>query len=52
MITKKEIKEKEFNTVMFFREIKNKISHDIKNMSFEQLKKYLDERQLKTAKDK
>lgn len=49
MITNKVKIEKEFDTVKFFRELKDKISQDIKGMSFEQLKKYLDERQLKTA---
>jgi hypothetical protein len=42
--------EKEFDTVGFFREVKNKISLDIKNMSFEQLKEYLNKRQLKPIK--
>jgi hypothetical protein len=38
---------KEFDTVKTFREIKEKISKDIKGMTFEQLQKYLDKTQLK-----
>ena len=33
--------EKDFDTVKTFREIKDKISKDIKGMTFEQLKAYL-----------
>lgn len=39
--------EKEFDTVKTFREIKNKISKDIKGMTFEQLQAYLDKTKLK-----
>lgn len=38
---------KEFDTVKTFREIKNKISNDIKGMSFDQLQSYLDKTKLK-----
>jgi len=38
---------KEFDTVKTFREIKNKISNDIKGMTFEQLEAYLDKTKLK-----
>ncbi len=38
---------KEFDTVKTFRDIKTKISKDIKGMSFEQLQTYLDKTQLK-----
>ena len=38
---------KEFDTVKTFREIKNKISSDIKGMTFEQLEAYLDKTKLK-----
>ena len=38
---------KEFDTVKIFREIKTKISNDIKGMNFEQFKAYLDKSQLK-----
>ena len=34
-------KEKEFDTVRTFRDIKEKISRDIQGMTFEQLKAYL-----------
>jgi hypothetical protein len=40
-------KEKDFDSVKTFREIKEKISKDIQGMSFEQFKAYLTERQLK-----
>ena len=38
---------KEFDTVKTFREIKNKISIDIKGMTFEQLQEYLDKTKMK-----
>ena len=46
MKTKNKI-EKEFDTVKTFREIKQKISNDIKGMTFEQLQVYLDKTKLK-----
>ncbi|CAN5598814.1 hypothetical protein BH11BAC3_BH11BAC3_41550 [soil metagenome] len=46
MITKNKIV-KEFDTVKTFREIKNKISNDIKGMTFEQLQAYLEKTKLK-----
>lgn len=39
--------EKEFDTVKTFREIKDKISKEIKGMTFEQLNAYLESRKLK-----
>ena len=42
--------EKEFDTVKTFRKIKDKISQEIKGMTFEQLKEYLDKKQLTTQK--
>jgi hypothetical protein len=39
---------KDFDTVKTFREIKDKISKDIKGMTFEQLQAYLDKTQLKS----
>lgn len=39
--TKKQTAEKEFDTVKIFRAIKDKISIEIKAMSFEQIKDYL-----------
>jgi hypothetical protein len=41
---------KEFDTVKTFREIKNKISKDIKGMSFEQLTAYFEKTKLKPKK--
>ncbi len=38
---------KEFDTVKTFREIKTKISSDIKGMTFDQLQAYLDKTRLK-----
>lgn len=38
---------KEFDTVKTFREIKNKISKEIKGMTFEELQAYLDRTKLK-----
>ncbi len=38
---------KDFDTVKTFREIKDKISKDIKGMTFEQLQAYLDTAKLK-----
>ncbi len=40
--------EKDFDTVKIFREIKNKISQEIKGMTFEQLNAYLESRKLAT----
>lgn len=40
-------KTKEFDTVKTSRKIKNKISNDIKNMSYEEFRAYLD--QIKSA---
>ena len=39
--TKKTTQEKEFDTVKTFREIKDKISLEMSNMNFEQIKEYL-----------
>ena len=40
-------RKKEFDTVKTFREIKDNISKDIQDMTFEQLKAYLDQTKLK-----
>jgi len=42
---------KGFKAVKFMREVRDKISEDIKDMSFEQIKKYFEERKLKTAQN-
>lgn len=39
--SKKPVKEKEFDTVKTFRAIKDKISLEMANMNFEQIKEYL-----------
>lgn len=41
MKTKKENQKKEFDTVKTFRKIKDKISTDLKGMSFDEIKAYL-----------
>lgn len=47
----KEIKtEKEFDTVKFFREVKEKIAKETEGMTFLELKEYLNRRKLKLAK--
>jgi hypothetical protein len=38
---------KDFDTVKFFRAVKDNISKDIQGMTFEQLKAYLDKTSLK-----
>ncbi len=38
---KKPVQEKEFDTVKTFRDIKDKISLEMANMTFEQIKEYL-----------
>ena len=43
-------KEKSFDTVKTFREIKEKIARDLSGMSFEQIKIYLKENSLKLQK--
>ena len=40
---------KGFKAVDFMREIRDQISNEIKDMNFEQLKKYYEERRLKLA---
>jgi len=40
---------KDFKAVKFMREVRDKISEDIKEMNFEQLKKYFEERKLRLA---
>ena len=39
--TKKPVQEKEFDTIKTFRAIKDKISLEMTNMNFEQIKEYL-----------
>lgn len=42
---------KDFKAVKFMREVRDKISADIKDMDFEQIKKYFEERKLKQAQN-
>lgn len=42
-------KEKTFDTVKVFREIKEKIAKETEKMSFEEFKSYLDKNKFKTA---
>ena len=46
----KEIVKKDFDAVKFMRDTRDKISLEIQNMNFEELKKYYAERRLKLAK--
>lgn len=50
MKTKKEIKEKEFDAVKIFRDIKEKISNDLTGKSFDEIKEYLRVNSLKLNK--
>ena len=49
MKTKETPKEKEFDTVQFFRAVREKIAKETKGMTFAELKAYLNKRKLKTA---
>ena len=46
MKTKEKIK-KDFDAVKFMRETRDKISSEIQDMNFEELKKYFEQRRLK-----
>jgi hypothetical protein len=43
-------KEKKFDTVKVFREIKEKIAKETENMTFAQFKEYLNKNKLETSK--
>ena len=47
MKTKNKVKEKEFDTVKTFRAIKEKMSLEMSNMNFDQIKEYLKNRSKK-----
>lgn len=47
MKAKQKIKGKEFDTVKTFRAIKDKISKDIADMNFEQIKAYLKDKKVR-----
>lgn len=42
---------KDFKAVKYMREVRDKISEDIKDMSFEQIKKYFEERKINLSKN-
>ncbi len=44
------IKEKDFDTVKFFRAVKEKIAKETKGMSFIEFKQYIGNRKLKTLR--
>ena len=48
---KKTTNEKEFDTVKIFREIKEKISKEIKDMSYEELMEYFEKTKLKAVQN-
>ncbi len=50
MKNKEQIVEKEFDTVKFFRVVKEKIAKETKDMTFSEFKKYIINRTLKTTK--
>lgn len=50
MKTKETIIEKDFDTVKYFRSVKEKIAKETHGMSFAEFKEYLNKRKLKTAK--
>jgi hypothetical protein len=50
MNNKPNVKEKDFDTVRFFREVKEKIAKETKGMSFAEFKENLNQRKLKLVK--
>lgn len=50
MKNKEKTKKKEFDTVKFFREVKEKIAKETKGMTFVEFKEYLNKRKLKVAR--
>lgn len=50
MKNKKEIKEKDFDTVKFFRAVKDKIARETQGMTFAEFKEYINNRKLKIAR--
>ena len=49
MKTKDQVKEKEFDTVEFFRAVKERISKETQGMTFKEFKEYISKRKLKTS---
>jgi len=50
MKNNEQVKEKEFDTVKFFRAVKEKIAAETKGMTFAEFKQYINNRKLKTVK--
>lgn len=50
MNNKTKRKEKEFDTVKFFREVKEKIAKETKGMTFAEFKEYINRRKLKLTR--
>ena len=50
MSNKEQNKEKEFDTVKFFRAVKEKIAKETEGMTFAELKEYISKRKLKMAR--
>ena len=50
MKNNEQVKEKEFDTVKFFRAVKEKIAEETKGMTFAEFKQYINNRKLKTVK--
>jgi hypothetical protein len=49
-MTKRTKTEKEFDTVQFFREVKSKIAKETANMTFAELKAFINKRQLRLSR--
>jgi hypothetical protein len=49
-MTNNKIKEKEFDTVKFFRKVKEQIAKETKGMTFTELKDYINQRKLKLVR--
>ena len=47
---KKDRKEKEFDTVKYFRGVKQRIAEETKEMTFAEFKEYLNQRKLRLGK--
>ena len=50
MKNKKIAKDKEFDTVKFFRAVKEKIANETKGMTFAEFKQHISNRKLKTVR--
>ncbi len=49
-MSKVDKKEKEFDTVKFFRKVKKKIAKETEGMTFAELKEYINKRKLRLVK--